>query len=293
MFWIYVIIVISLVPSLLLLAKSKKVVPVTLSCRKPKDGKEMRTTNNNKSNIFFEEWDTMFCDVSHSLDYAVVKIVTDCPILVKQEQVHAIKHKQAQVELREQGVQRFWIIDRILDLVCLRMGTTMSIAVMGAIETIFSHGLYLATISPFAPSDWESDLLLWHAFEEAEHNVLTVQSLKKKISFFLRVMTLPLVLILSATFFFFGPIFTILSSSQIVNNHPRKIIRDFFQYTLVFLPAMIASLWMLIFCWVSPFYIQSENQYKILINYYSMRMKQRGVSFTVEEQETYNWVTVE
>lgn len=61
-----------------------------------------------------------------------------------------------------------------------------------------------------------SDLTLFHTFEEIEHGMVTVQTLRPKTNLFMRILVIPLLILVLLSFFIFPVLFLLLSKPIII-----------------------------------------------------------------------------
>jgi hypothetical protein len=265
---------------------SKRTVQSTLVLRKLKNVDPL-PDHNRTTNVFANEFSDLFLKLVDILDFAVMKYVRDCPILVQQEHRHAAFHKKGQKKKVQEGdsLTRFWLLTKIFDLVLLRSGPIIGAHLACAVETASTNVLYYAAASPFI-SDYESDLVLFHSFEEVEHSGLTVQSLKKQTYFLVRLILLPLMLLI-VFLFEYSPLITLtLSSPTLFITRPRTII-DMILFFGTASMGFLTGAWAVIAIWLSPFALESWHDQQMKYDFYQKRVQRRGILFEEEEKQTY------
>lgn len=245
-----------------------------------------------KGNVFMNEFNLLFLAMVHILDYAVMKYVTDCPLLVKQEHLHAKMHIKGQKNKKAEGdeLKRFLPLAKAFDLLLLRLGRTIGVSVACAVESTSAHLLYYASSTPFL-KDWESDVLLIHFLEEIEHGLLTVQSIKKQTYFVVRLLLYPLMVLLWAITCVYPLLSTFIANPSLLikpSTLPQMI-----QYIGILGFACITVEWAMFSLWLMPFVIDDFSEHKKKYAYYEARLNERKIPFQIVDQADYDLYAIE
>eukprot|EP00494_Astrolonche_serrata_P024874 UN25134 len=145
-------------------------------------------------NVFVREFNVVFNAIVTPVDFGVMKYCDeDLKILAEQEYGHSKMQNDHQKHQRKLGTDRtylwcwYWWL---LDLLLLRVGKTVGISSTGYIES----SAYSIAYYPFAVKFIEpymDNAILFHFFEEIEHDQITVSDLKKKNNFLADTVMLP------------------------------------------------------------------------------------------------------
>ena len=234
----------------------------------------------------------MFLAMVHILDYAVMKYVTDCPLLVKQEHLHAKMHHQGQKNMKTEGdrLGRFWLLGKLFDIILLRLGRTVGVSVAAGVEATAGHLIYYASSAPFV-KDCESDVCLFHFLEELEHGLLTVQSIKKQSHFIVRLLLFPIMCILWCVSCL-SPIITAFVVDPIIIFKPTTYVQ-LVKYigTLGF--AWMASEWAMVSLWLVPYALDNYKEHEKKYAYYVARWDARKIPYEIVDQASYDLYTCE
>jgi hypothetical protein len=275
-----------LYPLFFTLVKGGKTVKQTLYIRNFEY--EKLDSTGTKGNVFANEFNLFFLAIVHILDYAVMKYVSDCPFLVKQEHLHAKMHIKGHKNKKAEGdeLKRFWPFGKLFDILLLRLGKSIGISVTCAIESTSAHLFYYASSSPFL-KDWESDVTLIHFLEEIEHGLLTVQSIKKHTHFLVRLILYPFLFPLWAIICVYPIISAFIAQPSIILR-PWSTLPQLIQYIGVMGFACLAVEWAMFSLWLVPFTVDDFNEHKKKYTYYEARLNERKIPFQIVDQASYD-----
>jgi len=237
------------------------------------------------SNPFFEEYNDLFLHITDVLDFGVMKYVgDDCPLLVKQEYCHSRFHNEGKKEKldRNASLKRFDVFRMIFDLLALRLGRDVGAATCLAVEVGAIDAFYgisaMGTVK-----DQETDLVLFHYMEEAEHSALTVQSLKKKCPLYLRIVMFPLMMALYPLIFLLGPLLTIAFTRPSLFLDVTSLMK----YVTTQLPGVCLGWWALMKYYISPDAVESYSSYRRSYDHFVERAAKRNFQYVIESEEVY------
>jgi hypothetical protein len=174
----------------------------------------------------------------------------------------------------------------------LRMGSPFGRACALGIEDASSELFYC--IDDFSSNisrmkHFQSKLVLFHMFEEVEHSALTVQSLKKKTTFFMRLLALVPMSLVCTLFLISPPILAILTSPSILfKRNPITTLLDLLAYYAVMVPIAFITIYRLTSVYLSPWTRgESQARHLKLQKHFHKRVTEEGIKFEVEETEEY------
>ncbi len=275
---------IALYPSLLTLLGKKRQVDWPLTLRKLQSKGDKMCAGQSNHNVFAQEFNALFLATVHILDYAVMKYVHDCRLLAKQEQAHARMHMEG-IKAQPSGFNRFTLLAKLFNILLLRLGQPFGLASTLAVETVAGPCFHTIGKSRFM-KDWETDLTLFHMFEEVEHGPLTVQSLKKQSSFLMRLLTYFPMVGLTIVFFLLPPFLKLVSSPLLFFRQPSAFI-DLLYFYAAFLPAFFRANWLLLAYYLSPVAVEREEEITKAFDYFKQRVSQRGIAVDDVDSESY------
>jgi len=281
-----------LYPSVKALSRKTESTSITLTLRKlHKSGAEMLGGGTVGSNVFADEYNDLFLAITEVLDFAVMRYVKDCPILIEQEYGHAKMHHQGikEAKTHDDHLKRFGPLKVLFRLLFLRLGPAVGSTLSCAIETLSSRTFHSMAVFPYACKGSETDLVLYHYFEEMEHGALTVQSLKRKSSIFLRLALFPVMCLLTLVFFVIGPIVTKLASDPLLFIRRPLAIFHLPPFLLKFGYGNLVSWYEIIAVWISPWAKEDMPQYKIQNAQVLELLKAREVGFDIVKTEDYSY----
>lgn len=187
---------------------------------------------------------------------------------------------------------RFKLVRWGFDVLLLRLGAAVGTAGSLAVETLTGMGFYHASSLAHlvGAQDHENNLTLFHQFEEMEHGALTVQALKKRTSFLLHLLLLPVVMIVVSLFYFTPMITAILANPrERLLVAPKKTLVDFCQYTFVALIGWGTMMWLLVAYWLSPVAVEPyESHHAKYYEYFKKRVEARKISYDIVEKADYS-----
>eukprot|EP00416_Gambierdiscus_australes_P022195 CAMPEP_0171069276 /NCGR_PEP_ID=MMETSP0766_2-20121228/9050_1 /TAXON_ID=439317 /ORGANISM="Gambierdiscus australes, Strain CAWD 149" /LENGTH=309 /DNA_ID=CAMNT_0011525651 /DNA_START=60 /DNA_END=989 /DNA_ORIENTATION=+ len=245
---------------------------------------EILTGGQSLKNVFCDEFLTMFEFVAHVLDLAVMKYVDSAvPMLAKQEQRHAKLHLTVQRN-HHNHVQRWEWFRKLADLALLRMGPKLGRSLCGHIEAASPELAYLPVALPFCKG-FATNLYVFHAMEETEHQALTVQSLGRVSGPLLGAATLPLVALFLFVWFLLPPVVRLcLEPKRLLNAATYP---DLVRYYLAFTPAYWLTLWSAAVHWVLRLPLdhgETAQRKSTLLQW----LHERGVETSVIDQAAYS-----
>lgn len=273
-----------LYPTLATFTRGQAAVSWPLVLRKLPSKGETMLAGHRGHNVFAEEFNDLFLTTVHILDHAVMKYVRDCRILSKQEQAHARMHLEG-MRASAPKPKRHVVLAALFDLLLLRMGQRFGAACALAVETVAGPAFYSLGRSGVL-NDWESDLTLFHMFEEVEHGPLTVQSLRKRSSLPFKLLAFVPMFLLTVIFFLLPPVLKLVGTPLLFLRRPLAIV-DLVTFYATFIPAFLMSNWMLIAYFLSPVAVERHQDVAAARDHFQERIARRGLRHEVVDSEAY------
>lgn len=241
------------------------------------------------SNPFLEEFLKLFMLFAHTVDYAVMKYVgSKVPLLVKQEYGHAKMHHQAvkkeKVEHGDSMGRWKWFLF-LSDLFLLRVGKTIGTALCGYVEASSWVWGIVPECFPFVRfNGFMSDLMAFHALEEAEHAAVTLQELKPKSSVLVNLLLFPLAVVFHALYMLLPP-FVCLLTQPVLLLQPKTYVHLLLYY-LTFIPTFIITVLAMMVYWLFPV-VESGALHAFIYKRFLKQVERRDIKFDVVAQEVY------
>jgi predicted metal-dependent hydrolase len=275
------------------IVRQKIDVDFELKLRKLKqNGGDMLKPGN--ENSIANEFNKFLLYTVEFLDMAVMKYIDDdCPILHRQEAAHAKLHREGiAVENEAEKVPiTIIVIRKVLETLMLRLGRPFGCACALGVEEVISEVFnYIDILSNNIPrmKNFQSKLILFHIFEEIEHGPLTVQSLKKKTTLFMRLLAFLPLCVIYILLFISPPILAVLTSPFILlKRNPITTVLDIWQYYAVMVPVTLFSIFRLVSVYLSPWARPSQADHLRMQKHFQERVTQEGIEYEIVETEKY------
>jgi len=258
-------------------------IDITLYVREPQSNTEMMLEGVS-SNIFYTEMNKMMLKIVPIVDFSVMKYVgQDVPLIHEQEYAHAKMHRAGcKEEIKVDKMNRFDWLYWVMDLLYLRCGPLLGLTMCGLTESGSVAGFYTTSLFQGALTN----LLLFHAFEEAEHSTLTVQCIGGKVNIMHRLLAIPMAL-MGAFMFWWSPIFFRIGREPSILLKP-KTYSDLITHCIMAVFCSTAFFLAVIVFWVFGFN-ESTYRYKSTYNKFKKMISEKNIQFEVKKMETYVW----